>query len=237
LIEDAIRELSRIGGSDLVRQMLRLFLRNAEAARGRLQLGLERAAPRAIGGAAHTLYSTAAQLRLTTLTELARALEKKVEAGEAVSPEADAAPLLAALAEAENVVRVLLRALPQPFRIALVEDSADIRLLVRFLLSGEYEIEEYEEPITALSSLRTSPPDLLLLDISLPWMSGFEVLRELRALPGWSGVPVIALTAHADLSALGGGGETEFNGYVAKPIGSGVALRQEIARHLTAGRT
>ncbi len=103
-------------------------------------------------------------------------------------------------------------------RIAVVEDNPDNRLLLEALLSDRYSLDEYEDGPAALMGMALTPPDLVLLDISLPEMDGPEVLKRLRAHPALQRLPVIALTAHAmtgdreKFLALG------FDGYVTKPI-------------------
>lgn len=102
--------------------------------------------------------------------------------------------------------------------ISVVEDNPDNRLLVRALLEDLYEIHEYESGPEALIGLRTSPPALVLLDISLPGMDGTAVLAEIRKDPSLQKLPVIALTAHAmagDREKYLGLG---FDDYVTKPI-------------------
>jgi two-component system, cell cycle response regulator DivK len=102
--------------------------------------------------------------------------------------------------------------------IAVVEDNADNRLLLRSLLRDAYHLIEYEDGAEALAGLRADRPDLVLLDISLPGMDGEEVLAELRADASLQDLPVIALTAHAmagDRERLLSAG---FDDYVTKPI-------------------
>jgi CheY-like chemotaxis protein len=103
-------------------------------------------------------------------------------------------------------------------RIAVIEDNPDNRLLLRAILEERYEITDYESGFEALTRLPTQPPDLVLLDISLPAMDGTEVLKKIRAEPALSRLPVIALTAHA----MSGDREKYlslgFDNYVAKPI-------------------
>jgi CheY-like chemotaxis protein len=65
-------------------------------------------------------------------------------------------------------------------RIALVEDNPDNRLLARAILEELYEIDEYETGPDALVGMQADPPELVLLDISLPAMDGTEVLRRMR---------------------------------------------------------
>jgi two-component system, cell cycle response regulator DivK len=103
-------------------------------------------------------------------------------------------------------------------KIAVVEDNPDNRLLVRVILESLYEITEYEDGFAALAGLQQQPPDLVLLDVSLPEMDGTEVLRRMRADINLRRLPVIALTAHAmtgDREKYLGQG---FDDYVTKPI-------------------
>jgi CheY-like chemotaxis protein len=115
-------------------------------------------------------------------------------------------------------------------RIALVEDNADNRLLVGAILEDVYEIEEYVNGPDALRGIAANPPDLVLLDISLPAMDGTEVLRLLRQNASLEGLAVIALTAHAmsgDRERYLGMG---FDAYVTKPIVDEDILIGEIRR-------
>jgi two-component system, cell cycle response regulator DivK len=102
--------------------------------------------------------------------------------------------------------------------IAVVEDNADNRLLVEAILDGRYRLAEYETGPEALEGLRRSPPDLALLDISLPGMDGVELLREIRADRELARLPVVALTAHAMSGDRARFLDAGFDGYVTKPI-------------------
>lgn len=103
-------------------------------------------------------------------------------------------------------------------KIALVEDNADSRLVVRVILGKHFEITAYEDGPQALEGFIRNKPDLILLDISLPKMDGLEVLRCVRAVPQLSALPIFALTAYempedrARLLAAG------FDDYITKPI-------------------
>ena len=116
-------------------------------------------------------------------------------------------------------------------RLALVEDSADNRLLVHALLDDLYTLTDYATGAEALAGIRRDRPDLVLLDVSLPEMDGTEVLRHLRSDASLAGLPVVALTAHAMAGdrekylALG------FDDYVAKPIVDERVLLDAIAGH------
>lgn len=105
----------------------------------------------------------------------------------------------------------------KPF-IALVEDNPDNRLLVHAILEDDFEVDEYENGADALRGLRERPPELVLLDISLPEMDGTEVLREMREDPALKGIPAIALTAHAMAGDRERFLSMGFDHYLTKPI-------------------
>jgi two-component system, cell cycle response regulator DivK len=116
--------------------------------------------------------------------------------------------------------------------LAVVEDNPDNRLLVQALLEDRYELVEYGTGAAALEGFRASPPDLVLLDISLPTMDGSEVLRHMKAEATLASIPVIALTAHA----MAGDRERYlaqgFDDYVTKPIVDESVLVDAIERGL-----
>jgi DNA-binding response OmpR family regulator len=84
-------------------------------------------------------------------------------------------------------------------RLLLVDDDPVIlRLLqVNFRLEG-YEIATASEGALALASAQERPPDVVVLDMMLPDLSGEEVCRRLRALPGLAGIPVVFLTGRTE---------------------------------------
>lgn len=120
-------------------------------------------------------------------------------------------------------------------RLAIIEDNPDNRILLEALLSDLYEIDEYEDGIVGLDGLRASPPDLVLLDISLPTMTGLEVLEHMRADPVLMKLPVIALTAHAMPDDRDKFLAQGFDAYVSKPIVDETVLIGEIERLLGQG--
>jgi CheY-like chemotaxis protein len=103
-------------------------------------------------------------------------------------------------------------------RVAIVEDNADNRLLLQAILGDTFELIQYENGEDALNGFARTPPDLVLLDISLPGMDGKQILQRIRDNAGLSAVPVIALTAHA----MSGDREkflaAGFDDYITKPI-------------------
>jgi CheY-like chemotaxis protein len=103
-------------------------------------------------------------------------------------------------------------------KIAVVDDNADNRLIIRTILEDQYEILEYSSGIEAIEDFRKNKPDVVILDISLPEMDGTEILRRLRDDSDLNSLPVIALTAHAMVGDREKYLAAGFNDYVAKPI-------------------
>lgn len=102
--------------------------------------------------------------------------------------------------------------------IAVIEDNPDNRLLVSAILEDRYLINEYESGPEALEEMIDDPPDLILLDISLPEMDGVEVLKRIRKDDSLKDLPVIALTAHAMAGDREKFISEGFNEYITKPI-------------------
>jgi CheY-like chemotaxis protein len=103
-------------------------------------------------------------------------------------------------------------------KIAVVDDNADNRLIIRTILEDQYEIIEFSSGIEAIEGLKKKKPDVVILDISLPEMDGTEILRRLREDVELNNLPVIALTAHAMVGDREKYLAAGFNDYIAKPI-------------------
>ena len=83
-------------------------------------------------------------------------------------------------------------------RILVVEDEEDSRRILRDLLtSADYEIVEAENGEEALTAAAKQRPDLILMDIHLPIMDGYEATRRIKADPTLTHVPVIAVTSYS----------------------------------------
>jgi len=103
--------------------------------------------------------------------------------------------------------------------ILLVEDDPDIRHLVSYKLSSSgLDVTAVADGITALREARAHPPDLVLLDVRMPRMSGIEVCRELRAGPLTETVPIIMLTARSRPQDLEQGYAAGATDYIIKPF-------------------
>jgi CheY-like chemotaxis protein len=116
--------------------------------------------------------------------------------------------------------------------VAVVEDNADNRLLVGAILENQYTVVLYPSGQDAILGCHEAPPDLILLDISLPGMDGTEVLHALRSHPRLTHVPVVALTADAMPGAREMYLALGFNEYIAKPILQAQDLRDAVERQL-----
>jgi CheY-like chemotaxis protein len=83
-------------------------------------------------------------------------------------------------------------------KILIVEDNEMNRdMLSRRLVKRGYDVDIAVDGEQGLAMARSAPPALILMDMSLPGLDGWEATRQLKALPETRGVPVIAITAHA----------------------------------------
>jgi DNA-binding response OmpR family regulator len=81
-------------------------------------------------------------------------------------------------------------------RILLVEDEPNIIEAIRFILSRDgWAVETHCDGATAVETVTSAPPDVLVLDVMLPGKSGFDILRDLRERPETRDLPVLMLTA------------------------------------------
>ncbi len=117
-------------------------------------------------------------------------------------------------------------------QVLIAEDNAVNRELLRELLEPcGYTVVEASNGKEALAMIERTQPDLLLLDISMPILDGFDAVRKIRENPRLSALPVIAITAYAmqgDREKILTSG---FNGYLSKPVVSR-SLAQELELHL-----
>jgi two-component system cell cycle response regulator DivK len=103
--------------------------------------------------------------------------------------------------------------------ILYVEDNADNRLLIRRILQAEgFNMLEAPNAAVALQVVQTQPPDLILMDISMPDMDGYTLTARLKAMPDLKTVPVIALTANVMRGDRERSLEAGCDGYIQKPI-------------------
>jgi len=104
--------------------------------------------------------------------------------------------------------------------ILVVEDHEDTACLLRFILEQEgYSVTHICDGLIAQDLIATTPPpDLLLLDIMLPSLTGLELLRTVRTTPEWQWIPVILLTADSRTETMIEATNLGATEYVQKPF-------------------
>lgn len=116
---------------------------------------------------------------------------------------------------------------PMSATILLVEDNEDNRTIYRTILQhGGYEVAEAGDGEAALRMARELIPALVLMDISIPLIDGWEATRRLKSDPATARIPVIALTAHAQDADRQRSLEAGCDGYLVKPIEPRAVLRE-----------
>ncbi|MDZ8069345.1 MAG: ATP-binding protein [Nostoc sp. DedQUE08] len=111
-------------------------------------------------------------------------------------------------------------------RILLADDNADMRDYMRRLLSQRYEVEAVADGMAALAAIQVQHPDLILSDVMMPGLGGYELLHQLRADPQTRELPVILLSARAGEEARVEGLAAGADDYLIKPF----SARELLAR-------
>jgi two-component system, cell cycle response regulator DivK len=121
-------------------------------------------------------------------------------------------------------------------KILIVEDNEDNRTILRYRLLkiGDFDIREASNGKEALALLAQNAPDLILLDLKLPVLDGWETARRIRSQAGpEKNVPIIALTAQAmegdEEKALAAG----CNDYIPKPVIDANVIKEKVLKFLT----
>ena len=116
--------------------------------------------------------------------------------------------------------------------ILVVEDQADNRRILRDLLGNAgYKLMEAESGEDALTAVDAERPDLILMDIQLPVMDGYEATRRIRSNPELNSIPIIAVTSYALAGDEAKALATGCNAYVSKPY-SPRALLAKVREYL-----
>jgi two-component system, cell cycle response regulator DivK len=109
--------------------------------------------------------------------------------------------------------------------ILVVEDQMDNRQILRDLLGNAgYELLEAENGAEALTTVARQRPDLILMDIQLPVMDGYEATRRLKADPATKSIPIIVVTSYALSGDETKAREAGCDAYVTKPFSPRVLL-------------
>jgi DNA-binding response OmpR family regulator len=104
-------------------------------------------------------------------------------------------------------------------KILLVDDSSTVLLLERMILSkSEYDVVTAKDGLEGVEKAMAEKPDLILMDVMMPRMDGFEACRKLRSQDGTKGIPVIMVSTRTELESIAAGHSNGYSGYVTKPI-------------------
>jgi signal transduction histidine kinase/DNA-binding response OmpR family regulator len=120
-------------------------------------------------------------------------------------------------------------------RVLVADDNADLRDYLRRLLAVSYEVETVADGAAALASARARPPDLALVDVMMPAMDGFALLRALREDSRTRAMPVLLLSARAGEEATIEGLRAGADDYLVKPFSANAVLAR-VATHLEIAR-
>jgi len=108
---------------------------------------------------------------------------------------------------------------PSQWRVLVVEDEYDsIQMVSKILSHHGAEVRVAHDGHECITILRDFSPTLVIMDLALPGMDGWETLRLMRAEPSTAGIPVVAITAYHSVSVEDDAHEAGFNGYLPKPL-------------------
>jgi two-component system cell cycle response regulator DivK len=117
-------------------------------------------------------------------------------------------------------------------RILIVEDQEDNRRILRDLLTSVgYELIEATDGLTGVERAAGERPDLILMDIQLPGIDGYEATRRIKADPALRSIPIIAVTSYALSGDEANAAAAGCDGYVSKPF-SPRALLAKVREYL-----
>ena len=117
-------------------------------------------------------------------------------------------------------------------RVMVIEDEDNIAIALDFLLTRDgHDHSRLATGAGAIEALRAARPDLVLLDVMLPEVSGYQIVQDLRADPSLAGVRVVMMTARGSVMERRKGLALGADGFIAKPFEL-AELRAEMARVL-----
>ena len=106
-----------------------------------------------------------------------------------------------------------------PIRVLYIEDNFDNRILVqRVLIAEGFDVLGVETALEGIDLAIANPPDIILMDINMPNVSGLDATRKLRETPECVNTPIVALTANITQSMLDEAMNAGCDGYITKPI-------------------
>ena len=103
--------------------------------------------------------------------------------------------------------------------VLVAEDDGDTRRVVRWMLEQKgYAVIEAADGRQAVALAISERPDLILMDLIMPVVDGFDAVRQVREHPELRGVPVVAMTAHDAAASRDKAEDLGFNQYLSKPL-------------------
>jgi len=118
-------------------------------------------------------------------------------------------------------------------KILIADDSAHVRMLVRRALADRgYDLIEAVSGTDALQKVIDEKPDLILLDLTMPELDGFEVIRSMRRRPETSDTKIMMLTSSGEMANIKESYDLGAVGYIMKPVHGG-DLATAVAKALT----
>lgn len=102
--------------------------------------------------------------------------------------------------------------------VLIIEDDEDLRESLRLLLEDKYDIQALENGLTGLKAALRNPPDLILLDLKMPEMDGFQACKVLRADKEFDGIPIIVLSGYNTVEDRTRIFELGADDFIAKPF-------------------
>jgi DNA-binding response OmpR family regulator len=112
----------------------------------------------------------------------------------------------------------MMRGMPTRKKILIVDDSKTVRALEKALLASHYDLVEAQDGEEALVKAKAGRPDLILLDVVMPKLDGFETCRRLREMPETANTPVIIVSTRGESENVVSGFTNGCNDYVTKPL-------------------
>jgi DNA-binding response OmpR family regulator len=104
-------------------------------------------------------------------------------------------------------------------KILLVDDSSTVLLMERMILSkNQYDVVTAKDGVEGIEKALSERPDLILMDVVMPRMDGFEACQKLRDAEETKSIPVIMVTTRGELASVESGYAAGCNEYVTKPI-------------------
>ena len=113
-------------------------------------------------------------------------------------------------------------------KILLVDDSSTVRLMERMVLARHpFDLVEAQDGLEGLEKARAERPNLILMDVVMPRMTGLEACQRLRQAEETRGIPVIMVTTRGELESIESGYAAGCTDYITKPI-NGIELLSKV---------